>query len=67
MMLLFAMLRNTEGRPNYKRNVVNPARLVKFKVSMRHLNVYIQKESGMNLYIRENLMNKYIDCGVMNM
>lgn len=40
------------GKPGYKRNVIHPARLVIFKVFIRHPDVYIQKGSVMNLYIR---------------
>ena len=66
MVLLFAVIRSTGGRPGYKRNMIHPVRLVIFKVFMRHPHVYVQKGCGMSLYISGSFMNKYIDCGVIN-
>lgn len=51
MVFLFAVIRNTGGRPGYKKHVSDPARMVDFKVLEKHPN----------LYFGGNFTDKYID------
>lgn len=66
MVFLFAVIRNTGGRPGYKKHVSDPARMVDFKVLEKHPNVYIQKGTGINLYFGSNFTDKYIDLERIN-